>query len=1004
MSYEASTTSAAIVGTAGRLLVSYPGPAFDVPWSAIRDSTFLARFSQFVGEMKRQTVFAALATSTKANEVVAEERESAHPKFITEMLSGILRAVGKVADVERFIKRVGDEVMWDNALIPWRRSPLWLVVRVSLQLTLGREEFKEFMVYFMARILGHAARSDIKGHLLFVMNSKLSRRVYKLQDRLPMFVLDEAQYSGELAHSRIELEWLQVQTAIAESPWDLKGLDHEKDTTITMERSREYIRGLRRFKCRELDTGSFVPQEAVRYSRTAVKIPPLPGARESEERKDIMLADFETWVTASLGRWTAKYLVDTESGSKLLGSSVAEYITVAKSAYHESPEKNSIMLLTTMELWMALDRLTSKSCPLLADYSPEFTESFLSALLLPQAQQRVRVSSIEAYIKKRRFEALPTSDSIFSGNITDRSFSVRYFRSSTSLMQLRADILNDAASAQSRKKDELERVTREYRRLEALADTLSCDYNIRRGRPKHAKKCQKCRISRDIAGMKIEIYEWPLPERSCEEAATVFELRCPTEFAIWREMTFRILTDLCSVTTPAPREGELHDTCALYHGLKSYYRTQLNSDIHTLHYTSSKKSFLSSHYRNVALPTTESSVCLKNPLKFALHDTRTDIWTSDRPSEIDVSHLCTFRLPSGPYEGLQYSLTNPYHNPNEVLARQNECPPELQLHEYIAFGLLRAGARLQWLNILRELRSRTLTFSNEAVNLLHLQTAWQVGLPGDNGQERESHVEPAEEKFGIEVIRELTEMLRGVEGNWQERITVHTTIALAGQILAMTESPEARSQAVTFLREARKVCLQWVRELARKVPDLGPGETNAIQTLVVHTAATCRMTFDVQECWLADVLSTREDVSVFAECGTMIRNYAHLIPSTSTTKQILGRDRRTAYAVEQRLRKLVTVRDIGLDVAPIWPAYEPGGSWTAEESPNERWVYTFTKQSRVRKSQEVYYNLVSGELLVDNCTVGRLPISYTSHATYRELLGEVRIHIPRRRVTLMDGI
>ena len=128
------------------------------------DSTFLVRFAEFVGKMKRQTLAPALAKSKKAGEKPSEERESAHPKFITEMLTGILRAVGQVAQVDRFIKRFGDEVLWDNAKIPWRRSALWLVVRVSLQMVLGIDDYKSFMIYFMVRILDHATRRGIEGH------------------------------------------------------------------------------------------------------------------------------------------------------------------------------------------------------------------------------------------------------------------------------------------------------------------------------------------------------------------------------------------------------------------------------------------------------------------------------------------------------------------------------------------------------------------------------------------------------------------------------------------------------------------------------------------------------------------------------------------------------------------------------------------------------------------------------------------------------------------------
>ena len=959
----------------------------------MNDSTFLARFADFLEKMKRETLAAAAATAKKAGEKLSEERETAHPKFITELLTGILRAVGQVASVERFIKRVGDEVLWDNAKIPWRRSPLWLVIRVSLQMVLGVREYKSFMVYFMARILNQATRKSIEGHRLFVMNSKVSRRVHKLQDRLPGFVLDKAQAVGNRAHSQIEADWLRTQCSVPTPHWNPRSLKYENDTIIKMPRTRAYILALQNFKFERLKRESFVPKELARQRWTPGGIPRLPNVGDTEERTDIMLADFETWVADNLETWTGRFTSTNTRASKDIGHAIESYIATAKPAYHGNPEKNSIMILITMELWMALDRLAVLCCPLLAEYPPEFNESFLSALLLPHAQQRTRLSRIEDYIKKRRSGALPNSVSVFSRAITNATFSVRYFGTSHSLHMLRADIEEAALAAQARKKAELVVMKKEYDRLQAVAESLPHDLftHWSEGWTRHDRNCHRCGVAKQAANMKIEVYEWPLPEDPLAEAAVLFELRCPTAFAIWRETTFRILTNLCSATSAPPSQTKCYDTCATYSGLRNYFETGPDAGVYKINYTSSAKSFLCTHYRYTPLPTTASAICLKNPLRFALHDTRSGIWTADRLPDMDVRHLCTFQLPSGPYHNLQYTLKNTSHTANAVLARQSECPPELQFHEYIAFGLLRSGRRLQWLNMLREIRCRTLTFSAEAVSLLYLQAAWQVGPPGDNADERESHVEPGQEEFAKEMMRELNAMLRGVEANWQEVVAIQTMTALAGQILARTKNTETRASAVDFFRAARRVCLKWARELAEKLPECGQGEAREFQMRVVQMAATCRMTFDVEECWLESVLRAGEDVSVLVECATMIRDNAHAVgkATTTVTNAILERDRRTAYAVEQRLRDLITSSHLGLNLKPVWSAYEPGDCWTAMESPNERWVFTTTKGSEINKSQKVHYNLISGELLVEGLPIGRLPVTYTTHPTYHELLGEV---------------
>ncbi|KAG1719850.1 hypothetical protein EDB19DRAFT_1967474, partial [Suillus lakei] len=124
----------------------------------------------------------AAATRTKAKSTVLEERDTTHPRYITELLTGILRGLGSIADVPRIRKRIGDDVLWDSAKLPWRRSSFWLVIRVALQTTLersalGRTTYKLFMLFFMAKLttLAH----DLSNDILHFMLAKIARRLFK---------------------------------------------------------------------------------------------------------------------------------------------------------------------------------------------------------------------------------------------------------------------------------------------------------------------------------------------------------------------------------------------------------------------------------------------------------------------------------------------------------------------------------------------------------------------------------------------------------------------------------------------------------------------------------------------------------------------------------------------------------------------------------------------------------------------------------------------------------
>ena len=157
-----------------------PGPAIAISLEDVDDPTFREELASFLVQMNVDVLDSA-AKTTKAGSTVIEERDTPHPRYITQLLTDILRGMGQVAEVTRISKRIGDDVLWDHARKPWRRSPLWLVIRVALQTTLHREssghnEYKTFMVFLMAKILGEVLNEGFSSDLVFYMRAKMSRK------------------------------------------------------------------------------------------------------------------------------------------------------------------------------------------------------------------------------------------------------------------------------------------------------------------------------------------------------------------------------------------------------------------------------------------------------------------------------------------------------------------------------------------------------------------------------------------------------------------------------------------------------------------------------------------------------------------------------------------------------------------------------------------------------------------------------------------------------------
>ncbi|KAF9629024.1 hypothetical protein BFW01_g10227 [Lasiodiplodia theobromae] len=158
--FEASAVSEDVMQSSDRLIWRFPGQTISFGSHLLEDRYFTDELATMLHQLSNEHVESSMPTTKKANSIVPEERETAHPRLVTEALIPMLCAWGGPCKGPEVIKHVRDDVNWDKSRLPWRRSPLWLVLRVSMQILLshtfpedqGRSQYKNFMAFFMARI------------------------------------------------------------------------------------------------------------------------------------------------------------------------------------------------------------------------------------------------------------------------------------------------------------------------------------------------------------------------------------------------------------------------------------------------------------------------------------------------------------------------------------------------------------------------------------------------------------------------------------------------------------------------------------------------------------------------------------------------------------------------------------------------------------------------------------------------------------------------------------
>ena len=980
-SFEVSPKAENVMDTNGGLICSYPGPSVEVPNSIFDDDSFLSELVNFLVHMNNGDLPSA-----------QEVRGTDHPGYITELLTGILRSVGCTVDIVRISKRVGDDVRATDSRL-WRRSPLWLLIRVALQTTLnrsilGRATYKEFILFSMCCLAKEKISVGLSNDLLQFMSAKISRRLRKLgslaSDWLSHIVLETC----TSLRSTLDKRWSQVQAAQRVSPpWNQSQLDLDRDIQLSLLSSSEYLRSCLTSHGTDPDNTTFVPKHHPRGGLNEFLSSDGVFFEEAYHAEPhVSLYDVERAVEQEIDSWIDR-VTKNDDACVQLEILANKYSSAALETYGSNPELLSVAWLALIELWIAIDRITIKEIPFLADYSPEIPTGLLEGLLVCKGDSLDRLHHAYRYLSHRHSRS-HHGWSVFSPEATVDTFAVRYYRGSQRLQDLKSQIEQAAQCKVDKKMAELEKANAEFaelrQRISWVAHILSADWDSDSD-GSCSRNCKKCGLEMQQRNMNIAVYEWPLPAEQLRAEVVVFELDCPVTFNMWRTATLRFLGGPCLPHSRRPSKTTLGE----YSQLKPYLISHARS-----RFTLTFSSF--SDYV-VSLPATRGSVCVPNRSDFYGFDSHAGTRVSGALGHADIRKDYTYRIRDGPYSNLQKYVDAASHTSNEVIANQANCHVDLSLHEFLAFGHLRSGGVLQWFNILRELRARSLSFRRYEIHLLLAQAASQVGPLTSTGFAW--HEELQEPFFCCALLGELESLLRDVEANWLEAVTMDTISFLLRRLLASSPDETVSLKALELLRAVRSKVFTWVKELSAGLTRTL--EDEEFRGYLRDCAAVCRSTFDVDPTMVHSLLSSAEDVDVLVSSAIFIRDHTpNNVSGLSTySRLLLDRDRRLSLALEAFLTDLLqddsSNEGIDLAIGRVWHNYRPGSQWTPLQNPNSRWLSCTTTPTAKERSQVVHFNLLDGSLLVDGMSLDILPSKILQHPLYKQLFGKVRLAVPK---------
>ena len=964
--------------------------------------------------------------SHKASRQVDEIRDVPESHYICQWWIQQFKGVKTENDNEAsraFQKKHRDQIRWKQSLLPFRRSGLWMTIKVVCQTILSKHlgsvgtlVYKVFLTHFLVHMIANRKTST---EVLIHCIRKIVRRLNKIDVLLS--TVDLMEISPWIQSMKNEIK-ITIDRILPKSDWQM---------SIQMgERKTQQQFSIALLEVHEPKTDQHLCTKFRDYLKTISTgntMDKLSGFQFSENQPDVKATNYipsievlsnelhysvsialilmEIWVECSLDPWLNRPILSSNVKNRfeILLHFFEDYQHAALGHYyaergHTDPLGYSRYLITSLTIIRAMHQALCRDRRFLrlALHRVDIPDllKLSTFLAVPTRDDMKRLHSLCSYFTEFSKKQYP--DLLENIELMD-AFGVFYAGQSATMNENIQKIEDEAARDRSKKIEEVKQAKTRY---QSLMNSISCQtcqctysYDKYNRRSTHIK-CDRCRIYDQAQSIKVDIYECPLPTRRESALAVIFELQMPIEIRSYRDAIWQFLN--------RPRPNPSHRMYEWLHvpphasKLGPYYTGPSNCKVKLV---SATKSITQTHYSSPSIATTApEGFLLENSLQAQISPISPGIIENER-------RALTPQLDHQDYKNLQFTIDTTQFVQNSVIAKLSECPSRLKPKEFVEFGSFRSGHRLQWWNLLAILEMDSLPITEESVAILLTHSLLQCGPLTEESAAfpnrwcSESHAQVLDDHFVDELISRLDHRLDDCESNWQHEIVLVVITMVVMRVFTVCNSTR-QSRAASLAIKCRRIGEKWldlITTCIQKTSSSAYDDMTKLRLKMVTTGISCLLTFSTHTDRIHRLLSSREHFVSLLKAATTVHD--NIILNKNQTGQYMMS---TFLNNMMRWREWIlvmiqpTVADLlertsyqGLNdfAALYWAVIRSKGSMNGKwkkrrEDPFVGW-YDCEYENRL-----ISINCITGAFLVDQMTIGFLPETITSNDLYVRVFGQ----------------